>query len=95
MAVNYVQSVSRFDIALRFSFLSLLLTFGFAAALAQTPTPTPQQQAVEEEGKVSINKLASMFNVGRFVIRRVLRQAEADGAVIIRPIGLNVRYERV
>jgi GTP-sensing pleiotropic transcriptional regulator CodY len=47
------------------------------------------------EGNISINKLAEKFNVGRFVIRRVLRQAEADGAVIIRPIGLNVRYERV
>lgn len=54
MAVNYVQSVSRFEIALRFSFLSLLLTFGLAAAFAQTPTPTPQQQAVEEDGKVSV-----------------------------------------
>jgi len=50
MAVNYVQTVSRFEIALRFSFLSLLLTLGFTASFAQTPQPTqtPQQQTVED-----------------------------------------------
>jgi hypothetical protein len=49
MAVNYVQSVSRFEIALRLSFLSLFLTLGFAAASAQDPTPTPPQQVVEDK----------------------------------------------
>jgi Ca-activated chloride channel family protein len=50
MAVNYVPSVSRFEIALRFSFLSLFLTLGIAASFAQNPTPTPpQQQAVEDK----------------------------------------------
>ncbi|HEY0458206.1 MAG TPA: VWA domain-containing protein [Pyrinomonadaceae bacterium] len=51
MAVNYVQSVSRFDIVLRFFFLSLAVPFGFVTAYAQTPTPTPQtqqQQVVED-----------------------------------------------
>ncbi len=50
MAVNYVQTVSRFEIALRFSFFSLLLTLGFTASFAQTPQPTqtPQQQTVED-----------------------------------------------
>src|SRR6476661_1827860 len=50
MAVNYIQSVSRFEIVLRFSFLSLFLTLGFAATFSQTPQPTqtPQQQTVED-----------------------------------------------
>src|SRR5215218_2322972 len=49
MAVNYVQSVSRFEIVLRFSFLSLFLTLGCAASVfSQNPTPTPSQQVVED-----------------------------------------------
>jgi Ca-activated chloride channel homolog len=48
MAVNYVQRVSRFEIGLRFSFLTLFLAFGFAATSAQTPTSTPPQQVVED-----------------------------------------------
>ena len=49
MAVNYVSGLSRFDIALRFSFVSLLILLSVSASFSQTPTPTPaQQQAVED-----------------------------------------------
>ena len=49
MAVNYDRGLSRFIIALRFSFTSLLILLGVAASFSQTPTPTPaQQQTVED-----------------------------------------------
>lgn len=50
MAVKYVQSVSRYRIALQLSFLSLFLIFGIVPIFAQTPEATPPPSA--EDTKV-------------------------------------------